>query len=696
MGVLGGSVAVRALRRILLGLALAVVFAAPLGAQFEFGVMSASHQFGVRGASGPVIDITSVSLSNSTFVAGSPTGTVVGTLSTALSSGNFNGGYAFSQAPTVGGASCSPTNGAQNSAFAVDAVAGTITVAQAGLAAGSYPVCVAVAQAGVVNSPYGVPLTLVATPPGASACNTSPPSQVAAAGYTTQARCNDWTAAIPNSLGTGLSGVAECSSGGCPSGNWLTCGNSDTSYQWRFAPEAQGYFGCNAIHQITDPDYGGLTLAESWVTANLPVGGNVPSNAVPLRMDSGNNNFAFGKYVETTYRQQIHPNNMWSPTHSGGFWQYPTNGVGEVDFVEVFPNYAASCGPAGCGTPFRNSPDPGFLGPYHKFGVLLTGSWGTQGGCPSGYSSGCSVECFFIDGVPAVGDSGNPTLGTSCTIWGYISGTDTQYGMIDWGPDGTTTCYFNCSPTQYINGLAFNLSISAISNCGGAICLTLPASAGVFDSTETESVGNCNASGGGGGLEPVNVTGTGTSVDGYYPNGACNYSFSAGQWQIVGSSWPGGGISYGGSGGYVNQATDYTAYYRYYKIVTCSSWQTTGCTLGTIITTENDPRYKNHNFASNVKVKHLGNGLVAYTPPQSEMLASNAHQVHREPSVGWTADSVRAHHSRSVVGPKPVDWTWDQQHRPVDDARNATSAEPHHHGLVASWLSFLGYREAAN
>jgi hypothetical protein len=73
-----------------------------------------------------------------------------------------------------------------------------------------------------------VPLNLVPAPtqpppPSASACSAPLPSDVTNAGYTTIAKCDDFTAALPNTLGTGLPG-GNCTGpdpSTCPANNWL-------------------------------------------------------------------------------------------------------------------------------------------------------------------------------------------------------------------------------------------------------------------------------------------------------------------------------------------------------------------------------------------------------------------------------------------------------------------------------------------
>src|SRR5215831_4202063 len=102
--------------------------------------------------------ISSVSLSKSSVVGGSPSGTVVGTINVAMSPSSpaFSGSLSLST--TQGG--CTATNGANNSNFAIS---GSNLVTNGTVAAGSYAVCVLATQPGQANSPLGQPKTITAS-----------------------------------------------------------------------------------------------------------------------------------------------------------------------------------------------------------------------------------------------------------------------------------------------------------------------------------------------------------------------------------------------------------------------------------------------------------------------------------------------------------------------------------------------------
>jgi hypothetical protein len=102
--------------------------------------------------------ISSVPLSNSSVVGGSPSGTVVGTISVAMSPSSpvFSGSLSLST--TQGG--CTATNGASNSSFAIT---GNNLATNGTVAPGSYAVCTLATQAGATNSRFGRALTITAS-----------------------------------------------------------------------------------------------------------------------------------------------------------------------------------------------------------------------------------------------------------------------------------------------------------------------------------------------------------------------------------------------------------------------------------------------------------------------------------------------------------------------------------------------------
>jgi hypothetical protein len=99
--------------------------------------------------------ISSVSLSNASFVGGSPSGTVVGTISVTMSPASPAFFGSLSLSTTQGG--CTATNGADNSSFAIS---GNNFVTNGIVPPGSYAVCIVATQASASNGPVGQAETL--------------------------------------------------------------------------------------------------------------------------------------------------------------------------------------------------------------------------------------------------------------------------------------------------------------------------------------------------------------------------------------------------------------------------------------------------------------------------------------------------------------------------------------------------------
>jgi hypothetical protein len=102
--------------------------------------------------------ISSVSLSNSSFVGGSPSGTVVGAINVAMSPSSPAFAGSLSLSTTQGG--CTASNGANNSSFVIS---GNNLVTNRTVAPGSYAVCILATQAGATNSPLGQATTITAS-----------------------------------------------------------------------------------------------------------------------------------------------------------------------------------------------------------------------------------------------------------------------------------------------------------------------------------------------------------------------------------------------------------------------------------------------------------------------------------------------------------------------------------------------------
>jgi hypothetical protein len=160
-------------------------------------------------------------------------------------------------------------------------------------------------------------------------------TDAAAAGFTTVALCNDFTTAIPNSVGTGL-----------PSG-WLNCNGDtiDTNAVWN--KSASQIVPCAAIQQVTDPTYGNLTLDidfnSSYVQSGLGWPGSMAELITVPAIDSSTNSnpaHSFSNaYYEITYRLQPVPGQFTGGTQ--GFWQFFCCNTGDT-FVdnEIFEDWS--------------------------------------------------------------------------------------------------------------------------------------------------------------------------------------------------------------------------------------------------------------------------------------------------------------------------------------------------------------------
>lgn len=105
--------------------------------------------------------IASIALSNNTFQGGSPSGTVVGTLSATMNPPTpaFSPSGTWSLSTTAGG--CNSTNGANNALFQISGGSNLATNGVVGV--GTYAVCALATKAGISNSPLGQALTITGT-----------------------------------------------------------------------------------------------------------------------------------------------------------------------------------------------------------------------------------------------------------------------------------------------------------------------------------------------------------------------------------------------------------------------------------------------------------------------------------------------------------------------------------------------------
>ena len=115
--------------------------------------------------------ISSVSLSNGSFLGGSPSGTIVGAINVTMSPSSpaFSGSLSLST--TQGG--CTATNGANNSSFAIS---GRKLVTNGTVPPGTYAVCILATQAGATNSPFGRALTITASSQATASLSANPTS----------------------------------------------------------------------------------------------------------------------------------------------------------------------------------------------------------------------------------------------------------------------------------------------------------------------------------------------------------------------------------------------------------------------------------------------------------------------------------------------------------------------------------------
>lgn len=550
------------------------------------------------------------------------------------------------------------------------------------------------AWAVVTNSPQyqTVQVTVTSSGGGPSACN-STPSWAAAAGYTTQIICNDFTQAIPNSLGTGLAGVAQCSSGSCPNGNWMGCGadqfpetsNNTWWYDtqtWNANSSVSSYaIPCSLIFQTTDPDLGGLALDMQWPsTLDTALGSNFTGPGNVIQMTGEGSNYPIFADYEWDSRVQYHPYNYFGDagSHCCGPFIYPNGnsaGAYEVDFTEVFPFGWGEDGGSGfsgcCSGPVTTAT----WNPYTQWDWLFTGN-------------GTIVEqCIFQ----------NKVLYQACQSIPWSSGLVGPYwNFIYWGASNALQCVFATWTDDGIcnGGGAYNQAITSIYDCGGAICITVPGSQYV-----TNGVGNNDCLGG------VYITGTGTQIDGFWPwcglqgqgssgNPSGDPPYVGPNWQILGTTWPSGGITYSGSGGILNPYTTKDHYTKWIDILSCSNWNnSTGCALGTIITSEADPL-------------HTGRlKLVAKKEDGQEKILADNIKVHDDKTYSLASESGMGRMFPSFRGDGGMLLTDRHGHRyPLvvaddghpDPVRDSTHDLASLRGVVAYWISHFRHSTEAN
>lgn len=245
-------------------------------------------------------------------------------------------------------------------------------------------------------------------------------TDAAVAGFNTCALYNDFTTAIPNSVGTGL-----------PAG-WLNCNGrtTDTNAVWN--NNSIGTVECS-VQQITDPTYGNLTLDLDFKAANIQQNTGWPGNMMALETLSGVNDgvgvnpaHSFSNaYYEITYRVNPVPG-----TFSGGtqtFWQFLCCG-GSYPFVdnEIFEDWSTWGSNIDYGdnqwlnsSTISNTNERhdihGDATVYHTIGVLFTSNSAAFSQCE--YYDGARTSCVgnnFITGA-------NGTQRRILTIWNGVT-----------------------------------------------------------------------------------------------------------------------------------------------------------------------------------------------------------------------------------------------------------------------------------
>jgi hypothetical protein len=247
-------------------------------------------------------------------------------------------------------------------------------------------------------------------------------TDAAAAGFNTCALYNDFTTAIPNSVGTGL-----------PAG-WLNCnGNTaDTGAVWNV--NGPGWVPCPAAYQqVKDPVSGALVLDIDYKSAyENATGGGWPYNmaqliTVPAVNNATNSDPAHSfsnAYYEITYRLAPNPpGDFAGMMHS--FWQFNCCNTGN-SFVdnEIFEDWSYWgqgqdfgwnwWGPFQTGAFDRSIPNHDVT-TYHTIGGLLTSDSTNFSHCM--YFDGARIKCDT--GAYQAGQSGAQRR--SLIIWNGLA-----------------------------------------------------------------------------------------------------------------------------------------------------------------------------------------------------------------------------------------------------------------------------------
>jgi hypothetical protein len=345
------------------------------------------------------------------------------------------------------------------------------------------------------------------------------PAAAQAAGFTTLAANYDFTQPLP--------------------ANWLGCNPWDgQKHQWNQTSPVP----CD-VAQVFDSAAGSNVLRLGW----QPSYGNDLLELSTIKPDLSGPTADFpNAYFEVVFRTQTTPD-VPAPAYeaSGGvtaFWTFTLSGGYEIDTPEHWFQFCADTAvhdwPGGNNTIFLYNPTyPCNYDPrqYH--------TWGTR---------------FTADGVNGIG---------ACT---YLDGVLIKCGTLQYhGTDATARHYlilWNGVGCNFARGVSscMNAAITNVYNCGGNVCITVPAVPTNGSNYPTFGAATANIAGVGG------VQGA---------NGAFTIAPNGSDWRLNGSTFSG---SYTG-GGTLNPYTRLDTYVKSVRVWSCANWATTMCN-GSLLT----------------------------------------------------------------------------------------------------------------
>lgn len=323
--------------------------------------------FTITGSAVVTPSITGITLSNSSFSAGVPSGTVVGAISVAMSSGTFSGALSLS--------------GNNASSFQI---VGSNLETNGVVNAGSYVVTVTATETGVTGSPFAQQFSLTAT--GATGnWWTTPPPQAAAAGFNTLKFGDDFT-----------------------SSSTITLSNSTTQRNFNWYPASWGgsittsMVQVNSTWKANDSNMQAQGVNPTSATLNnaSPAGGIVrlqggASNATLISVDGWISTFPTAGTFQHAYFEaylQYQPGALSASTASlgwPGWWSWSMENIRGLGFggssfggsyteIDFWEYAVASNGLAWGGGAFHGSMSGGGYG-YNSPGVVVDNNWHTIG-----------------------------------------------------------------------------------------------------------------------------------------------------------------------------------------------------------------------------------------------------------------------------------------------------------------------------